>query len=534
MATSIFPSVCFAVAALLVKHVFDQALRNRQPKLLVYLVVGIVAMQLLGHAMLLMSRSVVLRVTKRVIAEIREKLMDTVLLTSRSYLDGRKSSDLHGLIVDDSERIDSMSNAAVTTLLPAVAAAFTLTAVLLRISPRLTFVLLLFVPVAFLATRSMMKRTRQSVRQFQDSYRQFSGGTASAVRLLDLIRVQGAEEIERSGSTTRIHQLRTASARMAWMQTAMMILHQGVLATAVAMALLVGGLMVISGQITLGQLMSFLVATALLRNQLVPAASVASTLLTGEESLVRLFGFMALAPRESYRGTRVIDFDGSVALDNVSFGYVEGRNVVENVSLSIESGSTVVLTGQNGAGKSTILRLILGFYAPQKGRLTADGVPYDELDIRSFRRSIGVVMQDALILDGTVHENILYGSDEVTEEDLRDALRLACADTVIDRLPKGLETHVGENGLLLSGGQRQRIAIARALLRKPRLLVLDEPTRHLDRQSVDGLLRMLRSAEWAHATLVVSHDDEIAAEADRVYAVSAGRVTMVPGGRAGT
>lgn len=527
---SVIPSVLFAVAALLVRHVFDAALKNRHPTLLVFLVLGIVTMQLLGHAMLLVSRAIVLRVTKRVIAEIREKLMDTVLVTSRSYLDTRKSADLHGVIVDDSERVDAMSNAVVATLLPALAAAVTLTIVLLRISPHLTLVLVLFAPVAFLATRSVLRRTRQSVRHFHDSYREFSGGTASAVRLLDLIRMQGAEDIERSGSSMRIEQVRTASARMAWLQTAMMILHQSVLAAAVAMALLAGGLMVIGRQITLGELMSFLVATALLRNQLVPAGSIFSTLITGEESLVRLFGFLALAPRESYRGTRVIDFDGSIAVDAVSFAYVEGRTVLEDVSIEIASGSTVALTGANGAGKSTLLRLILGFYAPQRGELRADGVPYADLDMRAFRRSIGVVMQDALILDATVRENILYGSEDVPEEQLRDAMRLACADEMIDRFPAGLDTPVGENGLLLSGGQRQRIAITRALLKKPRLLVLDEPTRHLDREAVQGLLRMLRSAEWPHATLVVSHDEEVADEADRVYAVAGGKVTLVRSG----
>jgi ABC-type multidrug transport system fused ATPase/permease subunit len=150
----------------------------------------------------------------------------------------------------------------------------------------------------------------------------------------------------------------------------------------------------------------------------------------------------------------------------------------------------------------------------------ASGHPYGELDIRELRRSMGVVMQDSLILDATVRENIVYGLEGASEAEIENATRLACADQMIARLPVGLETPVGENGVLLSGGQRQRIAIARALLRRPRLLVLDEPTRHLDAASVEGLLKMLRSAEWPHATLVVSHDPEVAAEADVVYRVA--------------
>lgn len=524
---SVIPSLLLAAAAMLVRRVFDVAIVNRDEKQLVLLVCGIVGLQLTSHALLLVSRSLVLRVTKRVVAELRRRLMDTLLVTSRTWLDRRNSSEIHSLIVDDSERVDGMSNSVIATLLPALASTITLTALLLSISPKLTVILVLFAPVAFYATRTMRVKTRQSMSRFRDSYRRFSGGTATAVRMLELTRIQVAEDVERTGSSARIADLRSTSARMAWLQTAMTVVNQAVLAAAVAVALLAGGLMVINGHITLGELMSFLVATALLRNQVIPAASGGTNLISGEESLVNLFGFLHLAPPESYRGTRSIDFDGQLDLEKVTFSYDLGRVILEDVSLHIDSGSVVALVGANGAGKSTILRLILGFYAPQTGRVTASGQPYDDLDIRALRRSMGVVMQDSLILDDTVRHNIVYGFDEVEEEEIERAVRLACADEMIARLPEGIETRVGENGILLSGGQRQRIAIARALLRKPRLLVLDEPTRHLDRESVEALLRMLRSAEWPHATLVVSHDDEVADEADVVYLVANRSVTTL-------
>jgi ABC-type multidrug transport system fused ATPase/permease subunit len=524
---SIAPSLLFALAAILVRRVFDVAIAHNDAKQLVLLVGSIVSLQLLAHAMLLVSRALVLRVTKKVIAELRQRLVDTLLVTSRTFLDRRNTGEMHALIVDDSERVDTMSNAVVASVLPALASALTLTIFLLSISVRLTLILLLFAPVAFLATRSVRRKTRDSIRDFHDSYRRYSSGTTTSVRMLDLTRIQVAEDVERAGSRTRIHELRATSARVAWLQTAMQVVHQAVLAAAVAMALLAGGLMVIGGHITLGELMAFLVATALLRTQLVPAGPAGGQLLNGEESLRRIYGFLKLAPPESYRGSRKVDFDGAVALRNVRFGYDEGRTILEDVSVDIVSGSVVALIGANGAGKSTILRLILGFYAPQAGSVVAGDIPYDELDIRALRRSMGVVMQDSLILDATVRENIVYGLEGVTDDDLATAMRLACADQMIERLPEGLETEVGENGLLLSGGQRQRIAIARALLRRPRLLVLDEPTRHLDAASVEGLLRMLRSAEWPHATLVVSHDAEVAAEADSIYRVTGGRVERV-------
>jgi ABC-type multidrug transport system fused ATPase/permease subunit len=525
VAASVIPSALLAAAAMLVRRVFDVAIAAKDQSQLVLLVCGVVALQLGAQAFLLVARAIVLNVTKSAVAELRHALMDTLLATSRGYLDSRKTSDLHSLIVDDSERVDIMSNAGIATLLPALASTLALTALLLSISVKLTAILVLFVPIAFLVTRTIQKKTRQSVRTFHDSYRRFSGGTATVVRLLDLTRIQAAEEVERSGSAARIAELRSSSARMAWLQTAMAVVHQSVLASGVALALLAGGVMVIQGHLTLGQLMSFLVATALLRSQLVPAGPGVAQIIGGEESLMRLYGFLRLAPPESYQGTAAIDFDGEVALDDVTFGYDLAPAVVEHVSLRIESGSVAALIGENGAGKSTILRLILGFYAPRSGKITANGHPYDDLDIRDLRRSMGVVMQEPLILDASVRQNIVYGFDDVDEDDIRSAIRLAGAGEMIARLPDGLETHVGENGSFLSGGQRQRIAIARALLRKPRLLVLDEPTRHLDPESVDHLLRTLRGAEWPHATLVVSHDEEIAELADVVYLVGGRGVT---------
>ncbi len=524
---SLVPSFLLAFAAMLVKRVFDVAIASRDPKQLVTLVLSIVGLQLLAHAVLLFGRALVLRVTKGVVAELRERLVDTLLVTSRTYLDRRNSTELHSLIVDDSERVDAMSHTLVATLLPALASTLTLTGVLLSISPRLTAILALFAPVAVLATRLVRRKARQSTRKFHDSYRRFSVWTASAIRLLDLTRIQAAEDAERTHSAARIADLRAVSGRTAWLHTSMEVIHQAVLAAAVAVALLAGGLMVIAAQITLGELMSFLVATALLRNQLVPTGLGTTQLIAGGESHVRLYGFLHLAPPESYRGTKPIEFNGRVSLEDVTFGYDETRTVLERVSLRIESGSVVALIGANGAGKSTILRLVLGFYSPQKGRLTVEGHPYEDADIRALRRSMGVVLQDPLILDASVRANIVYGLDEAREHDLQMAIRLACAEQFVAQLPDGLETQVGENGVLLSGGQRQRIAIARALLRKPRLLVLDEPTRHLDRESVAGMLRLIRCADWPHATLVVSHDDAIAAEADVVHLLAGGVVKTV-------
>ena len=183
------------------------------------------------------------------------------------------------------------------------------------------------------------------------------------------------------------------------------------------------------------------------------------------------------------------------------------------------------MVGLNGSGKSTIVSLIMGSYRPTRGAVVADGVPYDELDLRALRRSIGLVPQEPITIAGTVRENIGYGFPNLSSEDLERATRLAGADVFIDHLPNGYETELTFDGLTLSGGQRQRIALARALIGRPRLLILDEPTNHIDAQLFEMLLDRLVTLDDAPAVLLISHHPAIDMWADDVYRIQDGFLT---------
>jgi len=246
-------------------------------------------------------------------------------------------------------------------------------------------------------------------------------------------------------------------------------------------------------------------------------------LIAGNESLNALHDLLRTNANLPYTGQQLIQFSGRVQYDSVCFGYLE-QPVLKGIDLVIEPSQIVAIRGPNGAGKSTLAHLLLGFYRPQQGRLLADGLPYEQLDIASLRRGIGVVMQDPIIFPGTIRENILYGHADATEAALEQAAKLATAHDFIQQLPKGYETFVGEEGVMLSGGQRQRIAIARALLRQPKLLLLDEPTNHLDTRVIHQLLQNLQSLQPAPTILIISHDAEVINIAQYIYTMRDGQI----------
>jgi ABC-type bacteriocin/lantibiotic exporter with double-glycine peptidase domain len=267
---------------------------------------------------------------------------------------------------------------------------------------------------------------------------------------------------------------------------------------------------------TLGELLTFYVAANMLNGYVDTLTSSVPELLAGNQSLVTLRRFLVDGEPQPYHGARPIEFRGAIELRGVSFGYGE-EPVLRDVDLAIPAGAHVALAGPNGAGKSTLVQLVLGFYRPQRGAVLADGVPYDELDLRALRRAIGVVSQRPEFFAGTIRENIAYGAPGATPEEIEAAARLALAHEVIVELPAGYDTQIGEHGVRLSGGQSQRIAIARALLGRPKLLILDEPTNHLDASAVARLMRGLSELPDRPGLLVISHDPEVLECAARVY-----------------
>ena len=222
------------------------------------------------------------------------------------------------------------------------------------------------------------------------------------------------------------------------------------------------------------------------------------------------------------------DLAGAVAFDHVTFRYPDSASdAVRNLSLTVTPGETVAFVGSSGSGKSTLLNLALGFLRPTSGRLLLDGVDAATLDLRTYRRAVSVVPQESVLFEGSVRDNITYGLGEVSDARVWRALVDANAAEIVENMPDGWDTVVGERGARLSGGQRQRLAIARALVRDPRLLLLDEATSALDPESEALVKEALARLMVGRTTLVVAHRLSTIRSADRIVVLEAGRVVEV-------
>ncbi len=238
----------------------------------------------------------------------------------------------------------------------------------------------------------------------------------------------------------------------------------------------------------------------------------------------------ARAQREPPGGTRRVALERELRFERVSFGY-GGRPILREQSLVIPARELTVIIGPSGAGKTTVLDLVVGLHQPESGRILVDGVPLAEMDLRDWRRQIGYVPQESVMVNESVAYNVTLG-EPVPEEDIREALRAADALAFVEAMPEGLQTSIGEGGSRLSGGQRQRLAIARALIHKPRLLILDEATSNLDPEAQAVVIETLQHLKGRLTMLAVAHQEILMQAADRLYRMADGEIREV--GAAGT
>jgi ATP-binding cassette subfamily B protein len=499
----------------LVARAIDRALPQHERGMLVALSLAVLAATVASVLIGLAARAALLTVTRDGTARLRRLCTACLIGASRQFHTDAEEGALHDVLVTNAARVDEMVATVLGDVIPGIFTILALALALLVVNPLLTLITAVLAPL-LVATHGAFRPARATaVRRFHDAYERFAAGVLRVLRADELIRVQGAHDAAQHDQEQLIADLEISGRRARLLDFA----HDGAQLTGVSLVataiLLIGGLLVIDGRLEVGGLISFYAAFGLLRRPITQIATATGLVNAGSVALGEIDRFLATVDTEPYHGHEIIERIEALELRDVTFAYPGRVSVVHDLSLCLPRGRVVGLAGPNGSGKSTIVHLLLGLYRPERGVVVVNGRPYDAVDVVALRTRVGVVPQHPVFLSGTIEENLRAGSDRA---DLAWALATAGADTVVALLPDGLHTRIGDDGVRLSGGQRQRLAIARALARHPQVLVLDEPTLHLDAASVARVLELLRSAD-APAVLLVSHQADVLATADEVIDV---------------
>lgn len=510
----------------LIRYLFDVAIPQNNIRLLISAGIGILGFRLINSAISLWLRGINLRIINGAVFALREDLVARLYTFSRSFHTREDHKLVHTRIVQDSERLSNMSNVLLSRLLPSLFTSLALCFVLLFLNWFLVLVMVSLFPVIFLANRYSGQVVKTRVFVFQRAFEAFDKGIGFVLRYMDLTRIQGAEGQEVLRQSRILKKLQDQTGRMSFIYAVHGQVQQTLTALSGILLIIIGGAFVANARMTMGEFLSFYVAAIFLFNHVDNITTSLTDVINGNESLITLHNLTEIKDLQPYSGNKKIIFDGSLSFESVTFAY-DRQQVLKSLSLTISPASRIAVIGANGAGKSTLVELILGFYAPLEGRLTASGVPYAELDLVHLRQNLGVVMQNPLFFPGTIMENVGYGTSGADRDHIVDACRLALADEFIQQLPKGYDTQIGEDGVLLSGGECQRLAIARALLRRPKLLILDEPTNHLDQVAVARLMANLEALDGPPAILLISHDLGVVAYAREVRRLEKGALVEV-------
>ena len=506
--------------AAVIRWVFDQAVPQGNTIRIVQAGFLLMGLKLASALLASLAHRIDLRVCLELSSALRREATTKTLRLSSSYRQNAPPGFILETISADMARIDTALRALLGQVIPNAFLCLSFALVLLSLDRQLFCILLLLWPLIWLLNEYFRRRVAQATRECNLSQREMAVHLRWLVNSLDFIHIRHTETSEADRAQGHFANLQMKTQPMSYLNVDYLQI-QGVLLMGLSLTvLLYGGTRVSAHEISSGSLFSFFLVVSLLNGSLREVAAGLYHVVVGQESMATVERFLTYPDKMPYEGRERVQLAYSLQLKDVDFGYPEGPPLFQKLSFEVSPGKVVALTGPNGSGKSTVIALLLGFYAPTGGALSADGVAYRRIDLANLRAQLGVVSQEALLFQGTIRENLTYGVEEASEARVWRALGYADAEDWVRQLPMGLETDVGEIGSRLSGGQRQKIAIARALLDAPPFLILDEPTNHLDLGSIAKILQTLRSLPQRPGILVVTHDEGLAGIADERICLS--------------
>jgi subfamily B ATP-binding cassette protein MsbA len=508
------------------KYLVDDILGKKHYALLRTLILAVVAATIVQGITSYALTQLLSKAAQRLIAELRRKVQQHVGRLPVSYYDSNKSGMLVSRIMSDVEGVRNLIGTGLVEFTGGLLTAVLALGVLLKLSPPMTGVALGAVLAFGLALRKAFGVMRPIFRERGKINAEVTGRLTESlggVRVVKGYHAESAEAEVFSGGVQRlldnVMKSLTSTSLMSFGATLMM----GILG---ALVMYLGARQIMAGTLTLGQFFTFTMFLAFLIGPVFQIVGIGTQISEALAGLERTREVLHERPEDEdpRRNVTIGRISGEVVFDGVDFAYDAGKQVLFDISFRSAPDTVTALVGPSGSGKSTIIGLIAAFYTPGKGSIYVDGVDLSTVRLDSYRTQLGVVLQDTFLFDGTIRENVAFSRPSATEEQIREACRIARVDEFAESFEKGYDTIVGERGVKLSGGQRQRVSIARAILADPAILILDEATSSLDSESEALIQEGLGYLMRGRTTFVIAHRLSTIRRADQILVVEGGRI----------
>jgi subfamily B ATP-binding cassette protein MsbA len=508
------------------KVLLDDVIGQRRTEVLLPLLGAIALATLVQGLTSLGLTQLMSKAAQRLIAEMRLRLHAHLARLPVAFFDAHKSGELVARVMSDVEGLRNLIGTGLVELAGGLLTALMALLIMLRISPAmtgLTFACLaafaLVVWRAF-ATLGPIYRARGVI------YGEVSGRLTESLGGVRVVKGYRAEEREHGVFAGGVQRLLANIVKTLDWVSVLSLCSTVMIGIATGAVMYFGAREILAGHLTVGGFVTYTVLAGFVVGPMVQVVAVGSQLAEAVVGLERSRELLR-EPAEEPDPRRTVEMgrvEGEVVFDDVSFAYATGGPVLHEVALHARPGTVTALVGPSGAGKSTLVGLVAAFHTPTAGRVSVDGVDLATVTLGSYRRQLGVVLQDTFLFDGTIRENVRFARPGATDEDVVAACRVARVDEFAERFEKGYETVVGERGVKLSMGQRQRVAIARAILADPRILILDEATSSLDTESEQAIQAALGQLLAGRTTFAIAHRLSTIRRADQILVLDQGRV----------
>src|SRR5215203_399808 len=463
---------------------------------------------------------------QRAITDMRRQVEEHVARLPVRYFDSTQAGQLLSRIMNDADGIRNLVGTGLVQLTGSVVTAIAALAYLFYLNWRLTLATIVALGVFGGGMALAFKRLRPLFRERGKITAEVSGRLNETLGGIRIVKTYTAEKREELVFTKGVHRLFRNIARSITGVSAITAFSTVVVGVIGMMMIIVGGRAILAGTMTIGEFMTYILFTGLMAAPVVQIASIGTQISEAFAGLDRIRELLQTRTEDAddHLLAPIGALQGEVTFEDVSFEYNPGVPVLKNVSFRAPAGTTTALVGSSGSGKSTLISLVMAFNRPLSGRVVIDGRDLTTIRLRDFRAQLGVVLQDNFLFDGTIGDNLRYGSPGATSEQIRGVSQIAHADEFIEEFEKKYDTVVGERGVKLSGGQRQRVAIARAILANPKILVLDEATSSLDSESEAKIQDGLRSLRRGRTTFMIAHRLSTIRSADQILVLEHGEI----------